>query len=131
MLYVGPAISNAEEPTIECNPPSQLVLSQLILPEPTMVTLPPKATSFEATFTKFAVITGENKEETTHWQSPVSRIASSKTITIPPLTTKAVEFWDKRHGTKFSTTGLIYTYLVNMNPFNNTSRYNKRFQPRR
>lgn len=114
-LYVDPEIFTGENPAIECNAPCLVVLPPFILPEPTTVSFPPMTTSLEVAWTETTTATGDDGEITT--RSSISRVVQTTTITVPAVTTTAIDFWNNPVQNGSNATLMWLTWSILPPPF--------------
>ncbi|KAL8704001.1 MAG: hypothetical protein Q9201_002833 [Fulgogasparrea decipioides] len=90
-VFIDPGIWESKNPGIYCVPPCIFILPPLTLTKPTIITFPPLTTSLEVVHKTTKVVTSKGKKSTS---TSYDRSTQTTTITIPPVTTDKIDFWN-------------------------------------
>lgn len=90
-VYISPEIYKADKPGIACIPPCTFIMPRLTLDDVTTITFPPYTTSLEVLWWTVQAITLPGGAISSSIGSV--RTIQSTTISIPPLTTSALDMW--------------------------------------
>jgi chitinase len=91
VVYVSPSIWTEPGVVAQCTPPCILVLPPSELGSSTVFTFPPYVTSLEVGWTTTVVVTVDGVTSTS---IGFTGVIETTTLSIPPLTTTAVNFWN-------------------------------------
>lgn len=126
VLYVSPeiygTISDAnvkreDEQAVTCTPGCVVILPPYQLPTPTTIVFPPYVTSLEVAWTTTSASKGSDGHTTTI--TTMARTVVSTTLTVPDLTTTAIDFWNTivPNATATTITALSLTPSILAPPF--------------
>ncbi|KAL8672053.1 MAG: hypothetical protein Q9168_003480 [Polycauliona sp. 1 TL-2023] len=93
-VLLPPSIWTDQDPVIQCEPPCVFVLPPYQLPSATTITFPPYTTTLGVAWLTTAVTTAPGGAVST--VSTYTRTLQKTVLTIPPLTTTAIEVWNVR-----------------------------------
>ncbi|KAL9586437.1 MAG: hypothetical protein Q9212_000901 [Teloschistes hypoglaucus] len=90
-IYIDPGIWQSQNPGVFCVPPCVPILPPLTLPQPTTISFPLLTTSLEVAHRTTQVVTVDGKTSTS---TGYNRVTQTTVLTIPPVTTSEIEFWN-------------------------------------
>ncbi|KAL9585488.1 MAG: hypothetical protein Q9212_001494 [Teloschistes hypoglaucus] len=90
-VYIDPGIWQSPNPGVFCVPPCVLILPPWTLPQPTTISFPLLTTSLEVAHKTSKVVTVNGKTSTS---TGYDRVTQTTVLTIPPITTTEIEFWN-------------------------------------
>ncbi|KAE8143536.1 hypothetical protein BDV38DRAFT_276621 [Aspergillus pseudotamarii] len=90
-VYIGPEIYEGNS-TVNCVPPCNLIFPPSTLPTPTTIVFPPYTTSLEIAWPTTTITTLDDGTVTT--STEYLRNLTTTTLTIPPVTTDKIDWWN-------------------------------------
>lgn len=90
-VYIDPDIWSSQNPDLYCIPPCVLILPPLTLSKPTTISFPLYTTSLEVARKTTTIVTVNGKVSTS---TGYDRVTQTTTLTIPPVTTDRIDFWN-------------------------------------